>query len=196
MGWNHHPWGSFEEVRCCFLRMAEVQWWYRSHSECHWSSGRSWCQFGGPRVFRLGAGEYEEFRRRRCRWNWGMHIQWPSHLYIVYFRSTPHPATVTTRIITFLVGNLYKPSFATVTGWGQIQSICICIHTSELFLLFISTIHVFVAFDWNHHWLVRYDCSSGRRTNDDEAFWKVFQDPPSGYMVKFPLVTSVYPRWF
>ena len=35
-----------------------------------------------------------------------------------YFRSTPHPVTVTTRIITFLVGNPYKPSFATVTGWG------------------------------------------------------------------------------
>ena len=34
------------------------------------------------------------------------------------FRSTPHPLTVTTRIITFLVGNPYKPSFATVTGWG------------------------------------------------------------------------------
>ena len=36
----------------------------------------------------------------------------------VYFRSTPHPVTVTTRIITFLVGNPYKPSFPTVTGWG------------------------------------------------------------------------------
>ncbi len=36
----------------------------------------------------------------------------------LYFRSTPHPVTVTTRIITFLVGNPYKPSFATVTGWG------------------------------------------------------------------------------
>ena len=39
------------------------------------------------------------------------------HIYI-YLRSTPHPVTVTTRIITFLVGNPYKPSFATVTGWG------------------------------------------------------------------------------
>ena len=36
----------------------------------------------------------------------------------LYFRSTPHPVTVTIRIITFLVGNPYKPSFATVTGWG------------------------------------------------------------------------------
>ena len=36
----------------------------------------------------------------------------------IWFRSTPHPVTVTTRIITFLVGNPYKPSFATVTGWG------------------------------------------------------------------------------
>ena len=39
-------------------------------------------------------------------------------LRLVYIRSTPHPVTVTTRIITFLVGNPYKPSFATVTGWG------------------------------------------------------------------------------
>ena len=30
----------------------------------------------------------------------------------------PLPVTVTTRIITFLVGNPYKPSFATVTGKG------------------------------------------------------------------------------
>ena len=28
------------------------------------------------------------------------------------------PVTVTTRIIPFLVGNPYKPSFETVTGWG------------------------------------------------------------------------------
>ena len=35
-----------------------------------------------------------------------------------YLRSTPHPVTVTKRVITFLVGNPYKPSFATVTGWG------------------------------------------------------------------------------
>ena len=36
----------------------------------------------------------------------------------IYIRSTPHPVTVTTRSITFLVGNPYKPPFATVTGWG------------------------------------------------------------------------------
>ena len=36
----------------------------------------------------------------------------------LYLRSTPHPVTVTTRIITFLVGKPYKPPFATVTGWG------------------------------------------------------------------------------
>ena len=29
-----------------------------------------------------------------------------------------HAVTVTTRIIPFLVGNPYKPSFVTVTGWG------------------------------------------------------------------------------
>ena len=40
------------------------------------------------------------------------------HLEVGYLGTTPHPLTVTTRIITFLVGNPYKPSFATVTGWG------------------------------------------------------------------------------
>ena len=34
----------------------------------------------------------------------------------------PHPLTVTTRIITFLVGNPYKPSFVTVAGWGVDRS--------------------------------------------------------------------------
>ena len=37
-----------------------------------------------------------------------------------YIRSTPHPVTVTTRNIIFLVGNPYKPSFATVTGRGVV----------------------------------------------------------------------------
>ena len=37
---------------------------------------------------------------------------------LIYLRSTPHPVTVTTRIITFLVGDPYKPPFVTVTGWG------------------------------------------------------------------------------
>ena len=36
-----------------------------------------------------------------------------------YFGLPPHPVTVTTRIITFLVGDPYKPSFATVTGRGD-----------------------------------------------------------------------------
>ena len=35
-----------------------------------------------------------------------------------YFGLSPLPVRVTTRIITFLVGNPSKPSFATVTGWG------------------------------------------------------------------------------
>ena len=39
---------------------------------------------------------------------------------VVSVRSTRHPVTVTTRIITFLAGNPYKPSFATVTGWGVV----------------------------------------------------------------------------
>ena len=47
----------------------------------------------------------------------------------IYIRSTPHPVIVTTRIITFLVGNPYKPSFATVTGWGVDPIYIIYIYT-------------------------------------------------------------------
>ncbi len=36
----------------------------------------------------------------------------------IYLGCGPLPVTVTTRIITFLVGDSYKPSFATVTGRG------------------------------------------------------------------------------
>ncbi len=38
---------------------------------------------------------------------------------MLWFGCCPLPVTVTTRIITFLVGNPYKPSFATVTGRGD-----------------------------------------------------------------------------
>ena len=38
---------------------------------------------------------------------------------LIYLGLSPLPATVTTRIITSLVGNPYKPSFATVTGQGD-----------------------------------------------------------------------------
>ena len=40
------------------------------------------------------------------------------HLSQINLGTTPHPVTVTTRTITFLIGNPFKPSFVTVTGWG------------------------------------------------------------------------------
>ena len=46
-------------------------------------------------------------------------------LYESYLGYGPFPVTVTTRIITFLVGNPYNPLFATVTGKGPHPS-----HTS------------------------------------------------------------------
>ena len=39
-------------------------------------------------------------------------------LMMVYFETTPHPVTVTTRMISFLVENPCKPSFVTVAGCG------------------------------------------------------------------------------
>ncbi len=44
-------------------------------------------------------------------------------IYILGSTPSPHPVTVTTRNITFLVGNQiksYKPLFANVTGWGVV----------------------------------------------------------------------------
>ena len=51
---------------------------------------------------------------------WVLYANIPYHTWIlwVYIGSTPHPVTVTSRIITFLVGDPYRPSFPTVTGWG------------------------------------------------------------------------------
>ena len=40
---------------------------------------------------------------------------------MVSLGTTPHPVTVTTSTIPFLVGNPYKHSFVTVTGWGVDQ---------------------------------------------------------------------------
>ena len=47
----------------------------------------------------------------RCYWVWMWGICW-------IYPPPPHTLTATTRIIPFLVGNPYKPSFVTVTGWG------------------------------------------------------------------------------
>ena len=66
----------------------------------------------------------------------------------IYFRSTPHPVTVTTRIITFLVGNPYKPSFATVTGWGVVPTYIIY----ELYMYMYTCIsHLFTCHDYVYH---------------------------------------------
>ncbi len=64
--------------------------------------------------------------------------------WMAYFRSTPHPVTVTTRIITFLVGNPYKLSFATVTGWG-VDPRHIVIWMAYLLLMLKTSIGMLVA---------------------------------------------------
>ena len=47
------------------------------------------------------------------------HVLMPLAAACSWFGLSPLPVTVTTRIITFLVGDPYKPSFATVTGRGD-----------------------------------------------------------------------------
>ena len=48
----------------------------------------------------------------------GSFLVYVHSILLYYLGLPPHPVTVTTRIITFLIGNPYKPSFVTVTGWG------------------------------------------------------------------------------
>ena len=54
----------------------------------------------------------------------------------LFVGTTPHPATVTTRIIPFLVGNPYKPSFVTVTGWEGRPNPFIVYYTVHICLIF------------------------------------------------------------
>lgn len=44
--------------------------------------------------------------------------QFVSHRFEICIRPTPHPETVSTRTITFLFGNSYKPLFVIVTWVG------------------------------------------------------------------------------
>ena len=62
--------------------------------------------------------------------------------YMLYFGCGPLPVTVTTRIITFLVGNPYKPSFTTVTGRGPHPSYIHIIKILNIILLSISKITI------------------------------------------------------
>ena len=55
------------------------------------------------------------------------------YLYTVWFGLSPLPVRVTTRIITFLVGNPYKPSFPLLLGGGTTQSMMIhCFHLQSI----------------------------------------------------------------
>ncbi len=63
-------------------------------------------------------------RRAPLQRLWVQHRREPSDVntcvsWYIYVGLSPFPVTVTTRIITFLVGNPYKPSLATVTGKGD-----------------------------------------------------------------------------
>ena len=63
--------------------------------------------------------------------------------YELYFGYGPLPVTVTTRIITFLVGNPFKPLFATVTGRGPHPNYtitCVYIYIYYIFFFIIYSI--------------------------------------------------------
>ena len=93
-----------------------------------WIHGIFIQQNGGTATFILGG-----FRRkptvsstRAGEWSvlhhptyFAMETSWESGWIFQYMVGTnPHAVAVTTRIITFLVGNPYKSSFVSVTWWG------------------------------------------------------------------------------
>ena len=53
------------------------------------------------------------------------HDFWGGDFFSIYFGLSPFPVIVTTRIITFLVGNPYKPSFPLLLGRGTTQNILV-----------------------------------------------------------------------
>ncbi len=59
--------------------------------------------------------------------NFGSSEIWDTPFKYIYIRLSPLPVRVTTRIITFLVGNPYKPSFPLLLGGGTTQYIYIYI---------------------------------------------------------------------
>ena len=66
----------------------------------------------------------------------------------VQIGSTPHPVPVHTRIILFLVGDPYKPSFATVTAADSMTipnsaaDVCQEAGRQKFFLTFLTGFHL------------------------------------------------------
>ncbi len=58
-------------------------------------------------------------KRNASKRSAGLHAFTEMWNMLIWFGSTPQPVTVTTRIMSFLIGNLQKPSFATgILGGG------------------------------------------------------------------------------
>ena len=108
-----------------------------------------------------------EFDDLKAIWNNSWNIPTTPNLFFVWdLGTTPHPVTVTTRIITFLIGNPYKPSFVTVTGWGVDR-----IGTFVFFLLIEL-----------HLQFIR-----GRKDIDRSTFWSFSSSPTAALLTLFPL---------
>ena len=108
-----------------------------------------------------------------CWSQWHKHMQGCSlkpcktalyiYIYVLYVGLSPLPVRVTTRIITFLVGNPYKPSFPLLLGGGTTQIICMftqftpslghvtCVHTSHVaFPIFHGLKQITCRMSWRH----------------------------------------------
>ncbi len=98
---------------------------------------------------------------------------------VVYLRSTPHPVRVTTRIITFLVGNPYKPSFPLLLGGGTTQCIPYCL-TKDCQTIGSSAMKLWISLSkwwlceqrwlvWHRHWILWRSLAS--RSTLDSNIW-------------------------
>ncbi len=87
----------------------------------------------------------------------------------------PLPVRVTTRIITFLVGNPYKPSFPLLLGGGQPKIYTKCI----IYNLIYITIYIYIYLLVHVHLPIS--------TNIVSTYLRVLQHPPSPLLPMIPM---------
>ena len=88
----------------------------------------------------------QEYKDLKLKTNWiCIHIYIYTYIHIyIYIECGPLPVTVTTRIITFLIGDPYKPLLATVTGRGPYPTyIHIYIYT-YIHIYIYTYIHIYI----------------------------------------------------
>ena len=112
----------------------------------------------------------------------GIHIEKiKRHAKMYGLEQPPNAVTVTTRIIPFLVGNLYKPSFVTVTGW-----------LFGVIWYFHSALIGFVILYWSLNKENRLTSTNGSRIWPYPTVW----GPPSYKVITILITPTNHPNLF